>query len=341
MLIKSDDLYAFLHKAVEEKLDGYTDVILPGSKGNGGTFFGHLGDDFNIVLDSYRTVDPVKILFYLTRERMQPDEWATKKRIILGVKACDLRALELLDRALINQDFVDPAYKHWRENSTIVTTDCSEIADTCHCNLLDGLPFAESGFDLNLSRLDENFVVNVGSEKGEALLNLMKKQVKLEQISETVKQQVDDNRNAVRDLLVKQNSAFPRSKNLDHMRSVELDWWSDESRACIGCGACTNICPTCYCLILNDETEAQKFIKERTYDSCQWSGYARVAGGGTPRPEMGKRFRNRYLCKFDYMPHNFDRIGCTGCGRCTDACAAQIDFREVVSKASAKEPVTQ
>jgi hypothetical protein len=81
---------------------------------------------------------------------------------------------------------------------------------------------------------------------------------------------------------------------------------------------------------LNDETKAQKFIKERTYDSCQWNGYARVAGGGTPRPEMGKRFRNRYLCKFDYMPHNFEEIGCTGCGRCTDACAGGIDFREVV-----------
>ena len=101
---------------------------------------------------------------------------------------------------------------------------------------------------------------------------------------------------------------------------------------CIGCGACTHICPTCYCLILNDESKADQFIKQRTFDSCQYNGYARVAGGANPRSTMTKRFRNRYLCKFDYMMHNFEKLGCTGCGRCTQACAGEIDFRKVVHR---------
>jgi len=63
-------------------------------------------------------------------------------------------------------------------------------------------------------------------------------------------------------------------------------------------------------------------------------GYARVAGGGSPRHKMTERFRNRYLCKFDYMNHNFGEIGCTGCGRCTEACTAQIDFRKAVKNIS-------
>ncbi|MDP2365326.1 MAG: 4Fe-4S dicluster domain-containing protein, partial [Ignavibacteria bacterium] len=119
-------------------------------------------------------------------------------------------------------------------------------------------------------------------------------------------------------------------------RKVENKNWEDASKECIGCGACTNICPTCYCLILNDESSEKEFIKVRSYDSCQWNGYARVAGGGTPRPKMTERFRNRYLCKFDYMPKNFGEIGCTGCGRCTEACAAKIDFRKVVKNISYK-----
>ena len=334
MLIKSDDLYTFLHKAVQENLGGTDDVILPTSHGNGQTFFTNIADTTSPILDSWRTVDPIKILFYLMRERMAPDEFVQKNRIILGVKACDLKALELLDRALVNQDFVDPAYKHWRENSTIVTTDCGAAGETCHCNLVGGQPFAESGFDLNLSRLNGDYVVTVGSDRGEALLNVMKKEVKLTQAPDSAKRAVDDNRKAVQKQLAEQNAAFSRSTTFDHLRSVEFDLWADESKQCIGCGACTHICPTCYCLILNDETEAQKFVKERTYDSCQWNGYARVAGGGTPRPDMSKRFRNRYLCKFDYMAHNFDHIGCTGCGRCTEACAGEIDFREVVHNAS-------
>ena len=70
----------------------------------------------------------------------------------------------------------------------------------------------------------------------------------------------------------------------------------------------------------------------RSFDSCQWNGYARVAGGATPRPKMFERFRNRYLCKFLFMKSNFDLLGCTGCGRCTEACAGNIDFRKVVKR---------
>jgi ferredoxin len=106
--------------------------------------------------------------------------------------------------------------------------------------------------------------------------------------------------------------------------------WEEESSSCVGCGACTNICPTCYCLILNEEGGDGDFVKVRSYDSCQWQGYARVAGGASPRPRMKQRFRNRYLCKFLYLPSNFGTLGCTGCGRCTEACPGQIDFRAVV-----------
>lgn len=334
MVTTLDDLLAFFHKVVNNNLDGFTDVLLPSSNGNGQTFFSTISKAQSPILNSFRTVDPTKILFYLARERMTPDDFAQKKRIILGIKACDLKALELTDRALINEEFVDPSYKHWRENSVIVTSDCASITKTCHCTLVDGQPYAKSGFDLNLSQIEDQIVVTVGSDKGEALLNLLKKEAALSEVTRDIKQKVDQQRNAVTQQLVEQNAPFQRSDNFSEFRSVEMDVWEAASQTCIGCGACTNICPTCYCLILNDETEAQKFIKERTYDSCQWNGYARVAGGGTPRPEMGKRFRNRYLCKFDYMPHNFDRLGCTGCGRCTEACAAEIDFREVVRDVS-------
>ncbi len=334
MLIKSEDLVVFLHKAVQQHLGGYTDVILPTSNGQNATAFATLQPETVPIFDSYRTVDPTKILFYVTRERMRPEEWPQKKRIILGVKACDLKALELLDRALLLQDFVDPSYKHWRDSSTIVTTDCGTAGETCHCNLVNGQPFAEAGFDLNLSPLKNDYLLSVGSDKGEALLEEINKHVHLRPASDETRAEVQKNRQAVLNQLVEQNEEFERTSSFQKLRALDQNEWATESEACVGCGACTNICPTCYCLILNDETEAQKFVKERSYDSCQWSGYARVAGGGTPRPRMSKRFRNRYLCKFDYMPDNFGELGCTGCGRCTDACAGNIDFRKVVRDVS-------
>ena len=335
MLIKSEDLFAFLRIAVQEKQAGITQVFLPNISPlnpNGHTYFGFSLND-KVVLNSFRTIDPVKILFYLARERMTPDEFEQQKRVILGVKACDLAALEILDRALMNQDFIDPAYKHWRENSIIISTDCEEISETCHCNLVGGKPFAESGFDLNLSQVNGHCLMSVGSDKGEEFLQLMKKSKNISPAGKAAKEQVDDQRGQTIKKLELQNADYVRKEVYDKFRSANNDVWAEASQKCVGCGACTHICPTCYCLILNDESESDKSVKVRSYDSCQLNGYAAVAGGGPPRPEMSKRFRNRYLCKFDNMNHDFGRVGCTGCGRCTEACAGDIDFRRVIQAA--------
>ncbi len=333
MLIKVKDFFAFLRNVTHINA-GISDVIVPAHSEyaeDKNTFFNRLTDEITPVLDSYRTVDPAKTLLYLVREQVSPlPEHDDNARIVIGVKGCDLKALEVMDAALINDDFVDPMYKLWRDTTLIISSDCDEIGDTCHCNLVDGQPFAETGYDLNLSRVNDDYLITVGSDRGDKLLNLIKQETDIRDASNDAKNQVEKKRKKVAELLTEQNKEFSRQNNYSGLRSLELAPWLDESFTCIGCGACTHICPTCYCLILNDETEAQQFVKQRTYDSCQYNGYTRVAGGANPRGSMTKRFRNRYLCKFDYMVHNFDRLGCTGCGRCSQACAGEIDFRQVV-----------
>jgi len=333
MLIKVKDFISFLRNVTHNK-SGIADVIVPAHSEfaeDKNTFYNRLTDEFTPVLDSYRTVDPTKTLVYLIREQVSPlPELEESARLVAGVKGCDLKALEVMDAALINDDFVDPAYKLWRDTTLIISSDCDEIDNACHCNLVDGQPFAETGYDLNLSRINDDYLITVGSERGDKLLNLIKEGADIRQATSAVKTKVEKKRSKVVELLKEQNKEFSRQNNYSGLRSLDFAPWMDESFTCIGCGACTNICPTCYCLILNDETEAQKFVKQRTYDSCQYNGYTRVAGGANPRDSMTKRFRNRYLCKFDYMVHNFDRLGCTGCGRCTQACAGEIDFRQVV-----------
>jgi sulfhydrogenase subunit beta (sulfur reductase) len=71
-------------------------------------------------------------------------------------------------------------------------------------------------------------------------------------------------------------------------------------------------------------------VKLRGWDSCMYSGYAVTAGGGTPRPKLVERFRNRYFCKFKYLPLNYGLLGCTGCGRCVEGCQGKIDMRETL-----------
>lgn len=335
MLIKDVDLFAFLHSCIKDELGGITEILLPSQSKMGkenGTYFSSITRQEEFNLDSYRTNDPAKMLFYLARERMITEEFKQEKRIIMGVKACDLKALRLLDKAMVNKDFVDPSYSHWRENTFIVSTDCTEAKETCHCTLLNGKPYAEADFDLNLSRIDGSYLVSVGSDKGNELFSLLKENLPHRMDFSKEQEIISLNRQQMVDVVTKQNIKFIRDKNYQNLRATAVEKWDSESKDCVGCGACTNICPTCYCLILNDESEAHKFIKVRSFDSCQWNGYARVAGGDTPRPKMFQRFRNRYLCKFNFMKMNFDEFGCTGCGRCTDACPANIDFRQVVKE---------
>lgn len=333
MIIKVDELMAFLRSSVLPESDLFQEVILPSRLKEGNqtvSILSRLGASENYSLDGYRAVDPIKILFYGAREQVYPVAAKPVHRLIAGVKACDLKALQVLDLALINQDFVDPVYKVWRDSTTILSADCTEAGPACHCTLVGGKPFSEEGFDLNVSRVDDSYVLIAGSDKGRDLLAVIKCTAVVKDLDAETWKSVREVRKKVTELVDSRNSDFRRLKEYAGLREGAMSAWGEESRQCVGCGACTNICPTCYCLILNEEGGDEKFVKVRSYDSCQWQGYARVAGGASPRPRMRHRFRNRYLCKFLYMPSNFKSLGCTGCGRCTEACPGQIDFRSVV-----------
>ena len=333
MIFKVDDVMAFLRSSVLAESDLFQEVILPLRLKAGNhelSFLSRLGGSDGHFLDGYRTVDPIKVLFYGAREQVFPVTAKPIERLIAGVKACDLKALRLLDQALINKDFVDPAYKVWRDSTTILSADCTEAGPACHCTLVGGTPYSEEGFDLNLSRIDDRYMLTAGSEKGRELLDVIKCTAEGTAVDARSRKAVLEAREKMVGLLRNQNADFKTASDYAALRGRDMSAWGEESNACIGCGACTNICPTCYCLILNEEGGPGTFVKVRSYDSCQWQGYARVAGGASPRPRMKQRFRNRYLCKFLYMPSNFATLGCTGCGRCTEACPGQIDFRAVV-----------
>lgn len=338
MIVAIRDFFSFLH---DEQEIGQ-EVWLPARASDSRTadyYYQPLSEDREHEINGFRTVDPVKVLFYRFRERVFPSPEATGSRLLLGVKACDLQGLTVLDRALLNGSFADPAYLAWRESTTIVSADCTALAPNCHCILVDGRPYPETGFDVNLSRLDDSFLLTTGSEKGREFAELLKGKMAWKPETSEQRDIVNINREEVVRQLHEQNKRLFRSDEYEQMPVVDTEEWKEFSSTCVGCGACTNICPTCYCLILNDETEVGEFSKVRCTDSCQLHGYARVAGGASPRPRMTERFRHRYICKHVVMLREFDLLGCIGCGRCIDACPGNIDFRRVVQSlmASAKE----
>ncbi len=307
-------------------LDHY--AILAPQRFKAGLFFSPVTPDLipSIVYDEARAVQPLKSFLLPPLEEVVGQPFKTDKPwIFLGVKSCDFAALAILDKAF-GGDFSDPQYQKRRKESFTIGSDCTQPWESCFCTLVEGQPYPTQGFDLNLSKVWDGFVVEVGSPRGAHLLeghdHSMKEVVKeeaqkLDKIRKETEKKVND---LNKEFKVKQSLSDLVSKNW------ESPVWKEHSKTCVECGACNHACPTCHCYFLDDVTR-KEFVKLRGWDSCQYSGYAVTAGGGTPRPYLYERFRNRYFCKFKYLPKNYGSYGCTGCGRCIEGCQGQIDMR--------------
>ena len=287
-----------------------------------------------IVFPGARLTRPLKYFFYPPRENVSRDPSPPdKKRVIFGIKACDLAALSILDNIYLDPDFVDPFYKTRRDNAIIVSDDCTKPLENCFCVLIDGTPFATKNFDLSLSFIEDQVLVELGSEKGKNLLD--NAGIDLRKAGEDLLNRRQEQRQAMIEQLKEQNKDFEFSpEKLPELVKEMYDspMWKEICETCVSCGACSNICPSCHCFLLTyNQSEDKKFEVLRTWDSCQSAGFSRVAGGANPREKLPSLFQNRFQCKIHYKPRNFGVFACTGCGRCNEACQGGIDIRRVLS----------
>jgi ferredoxin len=278
-----------------------------------------------------------KVATYSKQGPAGEDLPAPKQQVVMGLRSCDLRAIHILDQVFLEGDFQDPFYKQRRENLVLISTDCRTTNESCFCALLDEEAFSETGFDLNLAPIEGGYVLTVGSEKGQKLLDETPDLFKTEATDEQLKQ-VDTERQTVKDRLTGQVAPFRPGKPIRELLADQHDWkaWQKVVADCVECGACTNVCPTCHCFFLFDQTDPkrQDYERVRSWDSCIYGDYSRMAGVGgmkpNPRADLKSRFVNRFEHKYLYFYHTYRMLGCTGCGRCVDACLGGIDPREVL-----------
>ncbi len=298
------------------------------------------------VFDGFRAVETLKgfaqhlrseVATYPSEDKddMEPEE-SFPGYVIVGAKGCDLKAMGLVDRVQTEGDYVDPFYKIRRDKMLVIASDCSECSESCFCNLTGSNPWPEEGYDLAIAKVGSGFLVEDGSERGAGIIG--DNGELFSDPREGLEKTREENREKVLSKLKSGNKGYPDSSDVtEPLRKLLSDGiWIEESAKCVECGACTNICPTCYCFLLFDQDDGEKFKRVMSWDSCQVSGYARMAGMGTPRPRLSDRVKHRFYHKYDYLPLSHNAIFCTGCGRCIDACSAGIDMRDVFSKVVTK-----
>jgi sulfhydrogenase subunit beta (sulfur reductase) len=284
-----------------------------------------------------RMCPPVKELLFPLRELAavfpEPmDPKSVKPFAVFGLKACDLRSMEILDKVFMETDFEDPLYVARRTTMFTISSDCSAPGGSCFCNLLGGRPYPESGFDLNVSPVVDGFLVEAGSAKGRGLLlahaslfgdvpdDLLAERAKLREAAESQLAQ------GTRDFQLD----APLAEIVE--QGYGSDVFDEEARTCVECQACTRICPTCHCFYLYDTRQQDYFAKMKMWDSCMRMGHGLVAGGANPRKMLGDRLRHRLMHKFAYFLERYGIDMCVGCGRCVDAETGDVDIRTVLKR---------
>lgn len=245
---------------------------------------------------------------------------------LFGVRACDGASLKILDKIFL-RDPVDTFYQTRHENSLIITTACFEPEETCFCSAF-GLDALEPGGDIATWVVDDAIYWKPLTAKGEELTD------KVKGIFEETEDLAVKNRQTIAkeifDQLPLRNLNLEKFKNADLMNKFDSKVWADLAPACLSCGTCTFICPTCHCYDIQDFDTGGKIIRYKCWDSCMYSDFTMMAHGN-PRTTQLERFRQRYMHKLVYFPENNDGVyACVGCGRCVQKCPVSMNIAKVI-----------
>jgi hypothetical protein len=276
---------------------------------------------------------PVQTLWRARREggsvKVLPDGGKVERYAFFGVRACELHAIAIQDRVFLQGPYVDTHYKARRENAFIVAVNCGTAGGTCFCVSMHTGPKAETGFDLALTELldgSHRFVVEAGTVAGEELLlELPKRAAPPEDLA------------AADAVVAKTAASMGRTMRTDDVHDLLLanmdhPRWDDVAGRCLGCTNCTMVCPTCFCMTVEDSSDLEGVETSRTrrWDSCFTLDHSYVHGGSV-RTSAKSRYRQWLTHKLATWIDQFGSSGCVGCGRCISWCPVGIDITEEVA----------
>ena len=257
----------------------------------------------------------------------------TEDFVIFGIRACDVKSFEILDRVFLSEP-VDSYYASRREKGVIVSTACTRPAETCFCKTFGISPEDPKG-DVSTWKTEREIFFRANTEKGERFLE--KIAFLTEECDEAAVSEQKAKISAIMDKLPLRNlttDAFGGGKTTEFFNDPA---WDELSQACLGCGTCTFVCPTCQCYDIKDFNTGNGVIRFRCWDSCMYSDFTRMAHGNN-RLTQKERFRQRFMHKLVYYPENNDGLfSCVGCGRCLSKCPISMNIVKVMKKIGGKK----
>lgn len=335
-----------------EELAGYRQVAVPRFEGDA-IVFRDFDKDQEIPLHRQATTPPKGQVFpqcdplFAFKYAKDPDEPGkvevkvkekldTTPRVVVGGRPCDARGFLTFDRVYDTDKVQDTNYLARRKNTAFISLACETPASTCFCHWVGSGPADSDGSDVLMTPVDGGYVLEPVTPEGEGLLTsaMLEDAGGKTKEAEAVKEKARQAMGEAPDI----------SQAPERLLALfdDMGFWEDMAAKCISCGACTYLCPTCYCFNITDERVRAEGARLRSWDNCMSFMFTMEASGHNPRPTKAHRLKNRVGHKFSYYPDIHDAaIACCGCGRCIKSCPVSVDIREIVLKALAAEPVME
>jgi sulfhydrogenase subunit beta (sulfur reductase) len=252
----------------------------------------------------------------------------------IGVRACELTALEIQDHVLLDGQAIDRDYRARRASVFVVAVECGTPTSTCFCTSMGTGPEVTGSFDVALTELDDGFVVRVGTPAGARLIDSL--DLPPADASAIA---------AAADVVAGAREAMGTPLDMAGIREAlaavpEHPGWAAVGERCLSCTNCTLVCPTCFCtsVVQRSDLDGTTSTSDRVWDSCFADGFAKVAGGSF-RPHVQDRYRQWLTHKFSTWWDQFGSSGCVGCGRCIAWCPVGIDVRQELTVIAGVGPV--
>ena len=245
---------------------------------------------------------------------------------IVGIRPCDAQAFQIVKLNFDNPEYRDPWWVQRLESTLLVGLGCNEPSSTCFCTSVGGGPFSEKGLDALLYDMGEKYIIKGLTEKGEEFLK------KTEGGSTADKSAIKEAESLEASASKKITTSVPTDKLKEKVVTDLFDasFWEEVAFACLNCGICTFLCPTCWCFDIQDELLAKQGDRIRNWDSCMFPLFTLEGSGHNPRDKKFQRVRQRFMHKLKYYVDKYNSgVQCSGCGRCVRSCPVNIDIRQV------------
>ena len=264
---------------------------------------------------------------------IQPSPLPEVRYAFVGLRACDLAAIDVQDRVFMA---ADPAYRARRDGAFTIGVNCELPGATCFCASMGTGPRCAAGFDLALTELEEGFTAEIGTVPGAEILDLVHaRAATAEEIAAS---------QAVTPAAIERMGREVETDGLPALlaRNREHPRWDDVASRCLTCTNCTMVCPTCFCHDLTDtiSLDGTRAHRDREWASCFSEEFSHMSFGEV-RSSARSRYRQWLTHKFSSWVDQFGTSGCVGCGRCITWCPAGIDVTEEIAVIRASDGETR